>query len=71
MDYACDYDFITKCRFFSGQQQQDCRGYSKMAGAKHCGWWRSLGDGCYHCTNPEAQAAAVDEFKRTHMKCDE
>jgi len=66
-DYACEYDFITRCRFFAARQQEDCAGYPK--GHKgHCPWWRNHGGELYHCTHPEAQAAAIDEFKKTHME---
>lgn len=69
-DYCAAFEGITVCRFFAAGQQQGCRGYMKRSDkvSHHCAHWVPLGDGDFRCDNPNAQAAAIDEFKKTHME---
>lgn len=69
-DYCAEYNFITRCRFYSAGQQQQCKGYIRRMdkASRQCAHWVPLGDGEYRCDNHMAQAAAIDEFKRNNME---
>lgn len=67
-DYCAEFQGITVCRFFAAGQQKSCKGFGRRSDRQNgqCVHWRNY-DGTYHCTHPDVQAAAVQEFKALNL----